>query len=89
MQPKQTKKPQKRPSLYSRFKLWCAYHSIPTLLLPVLGVLLIGVVAVIIGGSVLGWDIVGFIQSPTGYLIGLFAFLLAIVIGFRYLMKGR
>ena len=72
----------KHRSLFSRFKAWCRFHRIPLLLFPIVAFLLVAVVALLIGGSIAGWDIVGFLKSPTGTLVYVVAIL--IVLGTVY-----
>ena len=68
MQPNRQKPSQNR-SLYSKFKMWCAFHNIPLFLIPCILFFAVAVTALLIGGSIVGWDIAGFLKSPTGILM--------------------
>lgn len=56
-------------SLYFKFKLWCSEKKIPFLLLPTVIIVLVGVFAILVGGTLAGWDIAGALRSKTAYLI--------------------
>lgn len=72
----------KRKSLYSKFKSWCAFHRIPTLLIPIIVLFVVAVTAILIGGSIAGWDIKGFLTSPTGTLM--YVIILLGILGLAY-----
>ena len=59
-----------RASLSSKFKKWCAVHHISPIAISIAALLTVALVGLLIGGSIAGWDIKGFITSPTGVLIG-------------------
>lgn len=76
-------------SPFFKIRRWCRRHRISPLLLPVVGVLLIGVAILIIGGLVLDWDIVGVLMSPTTFLIVTILFAVAIGYAYHRATKGR
>ena len=61
--------PQNKQSLFSKFKVWCAVNDVPVIAFPIACFVLFAVAAVLIGGAIVGWDIVGFLTSSTGLLI--------------------
>ena len=61
--------PQNKQSLFSKLKVWCAVNNIPVIALPIVCFVLFAVTAVLIGGTIVGWDIAGFLTSSTGLLI--------------------
>lgn len=87
MQPKQPK--QNRISLYSRFSKWCAVHRIPILLFPIAILFLAAVAVLIIGGTVLNWNIAGILTSPTSILIYVILFLVSFAYLYHRVMKDR
>ena len=87
MQPKQPK--QNRTSLYSKFKQWCKIHSIPLIVFPILALILIALTALVIGGTIAGWDIAGFLQSPTAVLIYVILLIFAFGLLYYRIMKDR
>ena len=60
--------PQNRQNLFSKIKLWCAVNNIPFIALPIVLFAIFATVAVFIGGTIVGWDIAGFMTSSTGIL---------------------
>lgn len=62
-------KPTRFKNLYSKFKEFCALHNIPTLVFPILALLVIACIVLAIGGAVLGWNIAGALTSSAAILI--------------------
>lgn len=60
--------PQNKQSLFSKLKVWCAVNDIPIIVFPIAFFALFALAAVLIGGTIVGWDILGFITSSTGIL---------------------
>lgn len=89
MQQKQTQNPQRRTSLYSKFKLWCAYHRIPLLVIPIAVLAILACAALAIGGAIAGWDFVGFITSPTGILVAVVAVLIILAVVKFFVLDRR
>lgn len=70
MQNNQQNRPQQphRISLFSKIKTWCRENGISALIIAAIACIVAGVAAILIGGSVVGWDIAGYLTSPKGYL---------------------
>lgn len=62
-------KPTRFKNLYSNFKEFCALHRIPTIVFPILALLVIACIVLAIGGAALGWDIAGALTSSAAILI--------------------
>ena len=69
-------------NLYSKFNKWCKRHHIPTIILPITLLAVVGFVAFVIGGTVIGLDFLAFITSPTGWLAGFV--LIAVIVSVIY-----
>lgn len=78
-----------RTSLYSKFKVWCAYHNIPTILLPIILISVLAFTALAVGGTIAGWNIVGILTSPTAILVYAAAVLATIMFIYYHFRKGR
>lgn len=60
--------PQNKQSLFSKLKIWCAVNDIPFIAIPIVFFAVFAIAAILVGGAIVGWDIAGFITSPTGIL---------------------
>lgn len=75
-------------NLYSKFKFWCASNNVPMIIFPILAILIAAGSVLIIGATVLGWDIAGFVTSPTGILLGTLV-ILALLLTAGYVVHRR
>lgn len=66
----QQKPNRKKESLYSKFKLWCAVHRIPTLAFPIIVLAILAILGLLVGCIITGWDFKSYITSPGGMLVG-------------------
>lgn len=66
---KPPKSPSKLKRLYSKIKYFCLVNGIPLIFIPLVIATLVCLFFLVAGSSVLGWDVIGFFRSPTGYLI--------------------
>lgn len=78
-----------RASLSSKFKMWCVVHHISPIVIPIVALIVIALVGLLIGGSIAGWDIKGFITSPTGTLVGAIIVLVLFGAGYYYITRRR
>lgn len=74
----------RKPSLFSKFKLWCAYKHIPYIVITLIVSVLLALLMFIIGGSLAGWNVWGMLGSPMAFLIYAIILVLLVVAIFKH-----
>ena len=75
-------------NLFSKFKTWCGTHRNTALAILLSSFVLTALTALLIGGTIAGWDIKGALSSPTAILVYAIAFVIAIFAAYR-ITTGR
>ena len=65
----QKQKPSWFLNQFSKIKTWCGTHRNTALAVLLVSFVLIAIAALLIGGTVAGWDIKGALTSPTATLV--------------------
>lgn len=69
--------------------MWCTVHHIPLLVIPIAALLVIAISALLVGGTIAGWDIVGFLTSPTAILVYVIAFVILLGVVYYFVVARR
>lgn len=72
-------------SLCSKIKQFCIVHGIPTIVFPIAALLIIATLALIVGGSAVGWNIAAALTSSTAILVYAVLGVLLIALIYYYL----
>ena len=87
------KNQKQRPSWFlnqfSKIKTWCGAHRNTSLVVLLVSFVLIAIVALLIGGTVAGWDIKGALTSPTAILGYVVLFLISAVAVYFFTIGRR
>jgi hypothetical protein len=69
--------------------MWCVVHHISPIAILIATFIAVALVGLLVGGSIAGWDIKGFIVSPTGALVGVIIILSLLGFSYYYFTNRR